>query len=754
VVYSGVQSAKISISNPSAGLRHSIGSANQGLWKSRVYSGKACIHYTKEGGTSAFFSEPILFINSTETSIRNIQALRLDNGDLIELFSASSTPEYNNIGGVYFKRNNGASELFLNDDTVKTWIWPGVIDFGNKYTAVHMKLDYSGVMTLHGVDLDRNFATQTNNRLLFSLNSTNVQAYNFIILSSGRVVIPIVYAAINQVSSGPWYLDVLYSDDNLSTVNRLNSPKTISGRGLMEAQPVLLSSGNIAILCRTSLGYLAVATYNPNLNTLSGASLTDICQPQSGSYAKNLSNGDIMLVWNTAEEESASSSYPRKIIAMAISSDDMATWHSYHVIGTSESVGDGMVHQSPYIHQPFVYEDNGTLIAYFERVVNSVTISLYKTIGSNYIINNVVNELKSWKDLIFRNPPESTQYVELLSIIHKDGIVYFDAVESDEIPNAPILSVDSTEIDFGSDTDSLAVSLSNTGNGVLSWSISGLESWLSVSPTSGDILSTTENLLITVNRTGLEIGNYSTTLIITSDVGNSEINISMEVIENISNSLLTGLVSLWNLDETAGDIAYDVINGANMTIGSAVLKDQSAPLNITKSFYFNSQLNSNCLTSLNAIPNSNQASISLWFKSSDTSGANLNSLFSIEGGWQINLTGTNTANFQVSFKGSFTGVTGLGPYNDGQWHHVLATNDGTSTKVYVDGASVLTEAQALYSLDNVSRTSAIGSRYDGSVQYMTTAYISQVAVWNVVKNVEDAILLYNSGNGLHSDNWN
>ncbi len=93
-----------------------------------------------------------------------------------------------------------------------------------------------------------------------------------------------------------------------------------------------------------------------------------------------------------------------------------------------------------------------------------------------------------------------------------------------------VISVSETKLDFGSTTATMSFTVSNTGKGNLEWSLSENADWLSCSPTSGTVLpSKSETVVATVNRTGKDKGNYKDNIIVSSNVGNATVSVSMSV---------------------------------------------------------------------------------------------------------------------------------------------------------------------------------------------------------------------------------
>lgn len=419
-------SVRLQSIEPFGGISHQVTGKVPEKWSVYPEKGKAAVHYAKENGTSAFFNMHSLVQDDFElpvtgelsTAIRNIRSLRIDNGDYIELFSASTTSETSPHGAVYMKRNGGDPVLFMQLEDHKTWASPGVVDMGSKYVFVSMRIGQDGQQHMYATDVSRDFTFLSNDRLLFDIDNYNIQCYRIIKLDDGTVVIPFVYARHDQIYTGPWYLDILTTTDFIS-LTRLNAPRTYQGRGLMEPYPVLLSDGTIAIMCRTNQGHIAKAIYNHISNTLSLAFATEIVQPGAGSFAANLSDNSILLSWLANIDM-------RKVIVMAVSDDDMATWQSFHVIITSEAMGHSMTWQPPYVHQPYIYEDtDGSLVCYFEEVLSASDINLYKTVASGYRIHNVANTTMAWQTLEVAKP-EAATLVQLLNIIESEGSALFD----------------------------------------------------------------------------------------------------------------------------------------------------------------------------------------------------------------------------------------------------------------------------------------------------------------------------------------
>jgi hypothetical protein len=119
--------------------------------------------------------------------------------------------------------------------------------------------------------------------------------------------------------------------------------------------------------------------------------------------------------------------------------------------------------------------------------------------------------------------------------------------------------------------------------------------------------------------------------------------------------------------------------------------------------------------------------------------------------WGLNWRHQSVSNKYFGFTvfhtdGSDTSVfsTGIVP-NDGNWHHVMGTFDGTTNanglKLYVDGTLFQTTAVSTGIRSTASVEPAIGSLTAGP-GWRLEGNLSNIAVWDSVQNIDD---IYNSG---------
>ncbi len=93
----------------------------------------------------------------------------------------------------------------------------------------------------------------------------------------------------------------------------------------------------------------------------------------------------------------------------------------------------------------------------------------------------------------------------------------------------PTLCVSPTSLDFGSVETSKTFDITNCGTGTLTWNITVDSNWISVSPTSGSTTSETDVITVTLNRSGLNPGDYNGTVTVNSNGGTEQVSVAMNV---------------------------------------------------------------------------------------------------------------------------------------------------------------------------------------------------------------------------------
>ncbi|MBD3288529.1 T9SS type A sorting domain-containing protein [candidate division KSB1 bacterium] len=101
------------------------------------------------------------------------------------------------------------------------------------------------------------------------------------------------------------------------------------------------------------------------------------------------------------------------------------------------------------------------------------------------------------------------------------------------VPDYPILSVNPASLDFESDETTLSFQVSNEGGSMLSWNAASSAEWISsILPSNGSIGGAEmETLTVSINRDGLEGGEYTDSIRVTSNGGAQTVSVRMVVIE-------------------------------------------------------------------------------------------------------------------------------------------------------------------------------------------------------------------------------
>jgi hypothetical protein len=214
---------------------------------------------------------------------------------------------------------------------------------------------------------------------------------------------------------------------------------------------------------------------------------------------------------------------------------------------------------------------------------------------------------------------------------------------------------------------------------------------------------------------------------------------------NVEPGLNSGLVALWHLDEISGTSGGNSVRDSS---GGNYHGTPSGTINFAKDKKMSNAaefIGSSITISTSDLKFAGTASFStsFWLKTSITSGF-LNILnpraSDANGGqgWIIYVSGTvGKARLSRTVNSVEFGVSSGSTINDGKWHHIVTTFNGSTARIYVDG--MLSNTQA----DN---NSILGV---GSIFYIGgsagTGFLDEIAIWNRDISSMEVLQLYRRG---------
>ncbi|MCU1431107.1 MAG: hypothetical protein JWP95_212, partial [Actinotalea sp.] len=194
----------------------------------------------------------------------------------------------------------------------------------------------------------------------------------------------------------------------------------------------------------------------------------------------------------------------------------------------------------------------------------------------------------------------------------------------------------------------------------------------------------------------------------------------------------------WRLGESSGTQALDTsVNGVNGTYYNGAALGQTGALAGETNTAVAFDGNAGMVSSDQSFNNPRTYSEELWFKTTSTSGGKLIGFGTAQtgtsGGYDRHVymdnSGTLTFGVWTGFTNTITTAT---PYNDGQWHHVVATQSPTEgMRLYVDGALAGTNGQT-EAQDYTGYWRIGGDNHWGCCSPFLAGTIDEVAVYSHV----------------------
>jgi len=214
-------------------------------------------------------------------------------------------------------------------------------------------------------------------------------------------------------------------------------------------------------------------------------------------------------------------------------------------------------------------------------------------------------------------------------------------------------------------------------------------------------------------------------------------------------TLTNGLMAYWKLDESSGN-AVDA-SGNGITGTSSNISYASGKIN--NCYTFNGS--SSKVAFGNVVKPTSAISFSGWYKSSSSSKDNTmidcigytanfqGYSFGVNTSNQVLIyLGNNTANF-LDFETNPSGA--VVTINDGNWHWIAGTWDGSNVYLYLDSYKSGASTWA-YTL-SYSASNSLNMGFYNYGTLWATASFDEVGIWNRVLTTSELSTLYNSGSG-------
>ena len=199
---------------------------------------------------------------------------------------------------------------------------------------------------------------------------------------------------------------------------------------------------------------------------------------------------------------------------------------------------------------------------------------------------------------------------------------------------------------------------------------------------------------------------------------------------SLSNSeirgFVTGPVMALSMDEPTGNIAFDSSGNGNngMIYGSSRVAGHSG-----SAIQFDSVSDYITLPASNSIVSDESGiTISLWVKadSVQASQPRITSLFRSAGltGFNIGIIDSEWASYSATDDGGTWLKSGV--ETDSDWHHIVATNDGTTHRIYIDGIERNSRDQGF----SVGATAAVIGRATSDASLAFKGIVDEVRIYN------------------------
>ena len=215
-------------------------------------------------------------------------------------------------------------------------------------------------------------------------------------------------------------------------------------------------------------------------------------------------------------------------------------------------------------------------------------------------------------------------------------------------------------------------------------------------------------------------------------------------------TLKTGLLSVWEFDETSGTTAYDAhASNDGTTFGATV--NQTGKINKA---YDYTEGTTDKVSISDPFYGLTSFSVSVWFKVDDVSGTK-GIVSDWDSPYRSVLFRLSDASIQFyTYTGTQVGGT-FASISAATWYHVVITYDGSDMEMYINNSLDGTSFSQTGTIGETgTHTSYIGNYVTSSFTTLSfDGLIDQVAIWNRALTSTEVSTLYNSSNGLTYTSW-
>ncbi|WP_210480612.1 LamG-like jellyroll fold domain-containing protein [Naasia sp. SYSU D00948] len=253
---------------------------------------------------------------------------------------------------------------------------------------------------------------------------------------------------------------------------------------------------------------------------------------------------------------------------------------------------------------------------------------------------------------------------------------------------------------------------------------------------------------------------YTYQLRATDPFGNSVTGNTVSVTAAGSGSLSTyskavltdGAVNYWRLGETSGTTLRDIAGGNNATAGAGVLLNQPGALSgdSDRAATF-SGTSTGVAASQATVVGSDNLTVEAWFQTTSRTGGKIVGLGNNRTGDSSNydrhvyLDGNGRVYFGAYNGQRVTIQSGTG-YNDGRWHHVVATLTPNGARLYLDGVQVAARSDMVAGMSLTGYWKIGGDSTWAGSKYLLGS-IDEVAIYGKALSASTVSAHYQTGKG-------